>query len=196
MNNKHVGIWHLRGNWETDNSWTSLSGWSPPTAEQVSRFSSDSLYFSPSLLFLMELGSSAVTQSCLTLCNPVNCSPPGSSVLGILQAEIWEWVAIPFFRGFSQPKDWTPSPALQADSLPSEPPGKPLITRSSPHFSTILNPSRPTCPDVVIAFLRTPRIVTSLVGLSTVCEAGPTYSSVEPAALHPVDNSYVIDDSK
>ena len=48
-----------------------------------------------------------VTQSCPTLCNPVDCSPPGSSVHGILQARILEWVAIPFSRGSSQPRDWT-----------------------------------------------------------------------------------------
>ena len=48
-----------------------------------------------------------VTQSCLTLCNPMNCSPPGSSVCGILQARILEWVAIPFFSGSSQPRDRT-----------------------------------------------------------------------------------------
>ena len=46
-------------------------------------------------------------QSCLTLCNPVDCSPPGSSVHRILQARILEWVLIPFSRGFSQPKDQT-----------------------------------------------------------------------------------------
>ena len=44
-----------------------------------------------------------VTQSCLTLCDPMDCSPPGSSVRGILQAGILEWVAIPFSRGSSQP---------------------------------------------------------------------------------------------
>ena len=48
-----------------------------------------------------------VTQSCPTLCNPKVCSPPGSSVHGILQARILEWVAIPFFRGSSWPMDWT-----------------------------------------------------------------------------------------
>ena len=46
-----------------------------------------------------------VTQSCLTLCNPVDCSPPGSCVHGILQARILEWVAISFSRGSSQPRD-------------------------------------------------------------------------------------------
>ena len=46
-----------------------------------------------------------VTQSCLTLCNPME--PPGSSVHGILQARTLEWVAIPFPRGSSRPRDWT-----------------------------------------------------------------------------------------
>ena len=46
-----------------------------------------------------------VTQSCPTLCNSINCSPPGSSVHGIFQARILEWVAISFSRGSSQPRD-------------------------------------------------------------------------------------------
>ena len=54
-----------------------------------------------------------VTQSCPTLCNPMDCSLPVSSLHGILQARIREWVAIPFSRGSSQPRDWTRSPALQ-----------------------------------------------------------------------------------
>ena len=48
-----------------------------------------------------------VTQSCLTLCDPVDCSSSGSSVHGILQARILEWVAISFSRGSSQPGDGT-----------------------------------------------------------------------------------------
>ena len=43
-------------------------------------------------------------ESCLTLCNSMDCSPPGSSVHGILQARILEWVAFPFSRGSSQPR--------------------------------------------------------------------------------------------
>ena len=71
-----------------------------------------------------------VTQSCSTLCDPVDCGPPGSSVHGILQARILEWVAISFSRGSSQPRDQIWSPTLQADSLPSEPPEKlPLTLR-------------------------------------------------------------------
>ena len=46
-------------------------------------------------------------QSCLILCNPVDCSPPGFSVHGILQARILEWVAMPSSRGSSQPRDRT-----------------------------------------------------------------------------------------
>ena len=61
-------------------------------------------------------------QLCLTLCNPMDCSPPGSSVHGVLQARILEWVAIyppPQDPPSSGIKPW--SPALWADSLPSEP---------------------------------------------------------------------------
>ena len=48
-----------------------------------------------------------VTQSCLTLCNPRDCSPPGSSFHGIFQARILEWAAIPFSRASSQARDQT-----------------------------------------------------------------------------------------
>ena len=67
-----------------------------------------------------------VTQSCLTLCDPMDCSPPGSSVRGILQATTLEWVVIPSPGDLPDPRIEPGSPALQADSLPSEPPGKPL----------------------------------------------------------------------
>ena len=49
-----------------------------------------------------------VTQLCLTFCNSMDCSPPGSSVHGILQAKIVEWVAIPFSRGSSQTQGLNP----------------------------------------------------------------------------------------
>ena len=48
-----------------------------------------------------------VIQSCPTLCNPVDCKPPGPSVFGILQARILEWVAILVSRGSSWSRDWT-----------------------------------------------------------------------------------------
>ena len=63
------------------------------------------------------------TQSCPTLCDPTDYT-----VHGILQARILEWVAFPFSRGSSQPRDQPRSPALQADSLPAAPPGKPKNT--------------------------------------------------------------------
>ena len=71
-----------------------------------------------------------VAQSCRTLCDPMDCSPLGSSVHGIFQARILEWVAISFSRGSSRPRDWTQVSALQADTLTSEPPGKPRCNTS------------------------------------------------------------------
>ena len=67
---------------------------------------------------------SEAAQLCLTLCDPVDCSLPGSSIHGILQARILEWVAISFSRDHPNPGIKPGSPALQADALPSEPPGK------------------------------------------------------------------------
>ena len=52
-------------------------------------------------------GEGEVAQSCPTLCDPVDCSPPGSSVHWILQARILEWVAISFSKGSSRPRDQT-----------------------------------------------------------------------------------------
>ena len=74
-----------------------------------------------------------VIQSYPTLCNPTDCSPPGSSVQGILQARTLEWIAIPFSQvgdggNIPEPGIKPGSPRLQADSLPSEPPGKPIQT--------------------------------------------------------------------
>ena len=51
-----------------------------------------------------------VTQLCSTLCDPMDCSLPGSSVHGILQARILEWVAIPFSRDL-------PNPGIEPGSL-------------------------------------------------------------------------------
>ena len=81
---------------------------------------------------------SEVAQSCPTLCDPVDCSPPGFSVHGILQARILGQVAISFSRVSSRPQGIFPtqgskpgigpgSPALEADALTSGPPGKPYV---------------------------------------------------------------------
>ena len=65
-----------------------------------------------------------VAQWCLTLCSPVDCSPPDSSVHAILQARTLVWVAIPSSGDLPDPGIKPGSPALQAESLLSEPPGK------------------------------------------------------------------------
>ena len=62
-----------------------------------------------------------VSQLCPTLCNPMDYSPPGSSAHGIFQARILEWVAIPSPGDLPDRGNGLGSPALQADSLPSEP---------------------------------------------------------------------------
>ena len=59
-----------------------------------------------------------VAKLCLTVCSPMDCSLPGSSVHGILQARILQWAAFSFSRGSSQPRNRTRPPALQADTLP------------------------------------------------------------------------------
>ena len=82
-----------------------------------------------SLCFYSECMYFKLLQLCVTLCDPMDCSPPGSSVQGILQARILEWVVMPFSRGSSQQRDGTQSPvspALQEDSLPLVLPGEAL----------------------------------------------------------------------
>ena len=59
------------------------------------------------LNFLFLSSESEVTQLCPTLCDPMDCSLPGSSLHGILQARVLEWVAISFSRGSSWPRDQT-----------------------------------------------------------------------------------------
>ena len=89
----HADPRNLFGN---DNGWTLI----PP-----SPISTQDWFTEPTSHTLYKW--SEITQSCLTLCDPVDCSPPGSSVHGILQARILEWVATSFFRGSSRPRDWT-----------------------------------------------------------------------------------------
>ena len=78
-----------------------------------------------------EKSKSEVTQLCLTLCNPMDCSLSVSSVHGILQARILEWVAISYPGDLPNPGIEPRSTALRADALPSEPPGKPLGLRNN-----------------------------------------------------------------
>ena len=60
-----------------------------------------------------------------TLCSPMDSSPPGSSVHGILQARTLEWVAMPAFRGSFQPRNRTQVSHIASTLFTSEPPEKP-----------------------------------------------------------------------
>ena len=80
-------------------------------------------------------------QSCTALCDPMDCSPPDSSVHGILWSRILEWVAIPSSRGSSQLRDGAHVLYLlhcQASSLPLAPPGtvRDCLYLGLPHDST------------------------------------------------------------
>ena len=83
--------------------------------------------------------SAQLLQSCPTPCDPVDCSSPGSSVHGILQATILEWVAMPSSGGSSHPGMKLMSPVLQGHSLLTEPPGKPEKLRAVVKYSHLLS---------------------------------------------------------
>ena len=70
-----------------------------------------------------------VAQLCPSICNPVDCSPPGFSVHEILQARVLEWVAIPFSRASSWPRDWTPVSCIAGKCSTT------WATRKTPHLS-------------------------------------------------------------
>ena len=104
-----------------------------------------------------------VTQSCLTLCNSMDCTTPphprlpGSSVHGILQARILEWVAIPFSRGSSWPRDQTHiswvSYIVRQVPLPLAPPGKLIILREGPsQTSPSHRDASPTCNPEALSY--------------------------------------------
>ena len=100
---------------------------------------SSPMLYSKSLLVIYFIHESEVAQLWPTLCDPQDCSPPGSSVHGIFQARILEQVAISSSRRSSWPREWTcVSPALQADSLPSEPSGKPHMSATLWHTEVLL----------------------------------------------------------
>ena len=66
-------------------------------------------------------------KSCPALCDPMDCSPPGSSLHGIFPARILEWVAMPSSRGFPSPRNWNCVYCLAGGFFTAEPPGKPII---------------------------------------------------------------------
>ena len=76
-----------------------------------------------------------VTLSCPTLCDPKDCNPPGSSVHGILQTRILEWVAIPFLKGSSKFRNRTEFSCTAGRFFTTEPPGKPTLSIKEFYFS-------------------------------------------------------------
>ena len=93
-------------------------------------------------LYLQCMLSCSIAQSCQTLCDLMDYSPPGSSVHGMLQARILEWVAIPFPKGSSRLRD-SAAPTLAGRFFTSEPPRKPYICR--PGVNGILTISQQLC---------------------------------------------------
>ena len=85
------------------------------------------------LLVLLHSGWWFSRQVLSDSCNSVGDSPLGFSIHGISQARILEWVAMPFSRGSSQSGIESGSLILQADSLPSEPTGKPIRCIETPN---------------------------------------------------------------
>ena len=87
-----------------------------------------------------------VTQLCLTLYDPMDCSPPGSSVHGILQARILECVAISFSRGSSQPRDRARVSYIEGGFFTAEPPEKPpQSVQSLSHVWLFVTPWAAAC---------------------------------------------------
>ena len=85
-----------------------------------------------------------VAQSCLILCNPMDCSLPGSSAIEFSRQEYWSGLQFPSPGDLPDSGIEPGSPALQADSLPSEPPGKPSLGGIGSHFtlSSVNSPSQ------------------------------------------------------
>ena len=130
------------------------------------------LWFFTFLKYVRACMPPKLLQSCLTLCDPMDGIPPASSVHGILQARILEWVAMPSSKGSAQPRDSTPVCLLhcQANSLPWAPPEKPpfkvsifLIYRWAPRI--FFKPKKPMHP--LLPVTRKDNILSSLSEIIT-----------------------------
>ena len=118
-----------------------------------------------------------------------DCSLSGSSVHGILQARILEWVAISFSRGSSRPRDWTGFPTLQVDSLPSEPPGKLLlfiqIRSVAQSCLTLCNPMNRSTPGLPVHHHLPEFTQTHIHRVSDAIQPSHPLSSPSPPAPNP-----------
>ena len=108
-----------------------------------------------------------VAQSFPALCDPMDCSLPGFSVRRILQARILEWVAIPFSRASSHPRDWAWISCIACRFfLLSEPPGKPTW------------PSNPTTRSIPSAYVHACSVIQSCLTLCDPIDYSSSGSSV------------------
>ena len=130
-------------------------------------------------------------QSCLTLCNPMDCSLPSSSIHGTLQASIQEWVAMPSSRGSSQTMDWICISYISC-SLPLTPPGKPFIFISSVQFSsvaqlclTLCNPMNRSMPGLPVHHQFPEFTQTHVHRVSDAIQPSHPLSSPSPPAHNP-----------
>ena len=112
----------LNSQWLSFHVWASLHPHLPPKSSQVWSVIVISHCSRTLRAFVLEKVKVLIAQSCMILCHPMDCSPRGSSVHGILQARILECVAIPFSRGSSWPRDRTWVSCIASRFLPSEPP--------------------------------------------------------------------------
>ena len=121
------------------------SSW-PRNRTQVSRIVGRffTIWATSKLTFMCD-GGGLVAKSCLTLVTPMDCSLPDSSVHGIPQSRILEWVAISSSRGSSPPGIKRTSPKLQADSLPLAPPGKPRLCESRGKIEELFSLTAKSC---------------------------------------------------
>ena len=113
------------------------------------------MFFLPNHLMIFTVQLSSVIQSCPTLCNPRDCSLPGSLVHGIFQARILEWVAISISKGSSGPRDWTQFSSAQSSptlcdpmncSTPSLPVHDQLLEFTQTHVHQVTDAIQPSHP--------------------------------------------------
>ena len=111
---------------------SSLLSWGLRSTKSAELFRMRTRAHSPSSRGALSCCCCLVAQSCPTLCDTIDCSPPGSSVHGILQARILEWVAMPCSRGSSWPRDRTWVSCIAGGFFTAEPPGKTKVLSSIP----------------------------------------------------------------
>ena len=141
---------------------------------------------------------SFIAQSCQSLCNPMDCSPQGSSVRGILRASILEWVTICYSRRSSKPGIEPRSPALQIlDCLSHQ--GSPLLAYLPSKKRNKCPQSKNAMPSSALPHLRPRRNTISVMENVFVTRAerkgkmclGPTVGPAETCCSHPLFTSSV-----